>query len=996
MKKVIVCVLVLILCLTAFFACDPVEPTTDYTAALAAAKSTVKNMYDSQSKVTSVDYTLWSQVVGSGVTFDITWTVSITTEGVAADAIKATKGDDAWTVDVPEQCAYVIDYTITATITNGDYSDTISFERQVPKFEVATWEEYKATADETGSSAGDDSPTLQVLGYIVGVNADPGSSSKVSLWLEDATGHGYYAYAPTVDAELSAVLNGDGTADEKRAAINARFPLGTEVIITGKPILYSGAYEFAKGCTYEFTGRTATDAGVTLDYNDRTEAFANAANNDALIQYQSTLATLKNVTMGEIDGYNYHFTVGEKDYICYMNIYLMDSVVNAEVAAKWVVGGKANLTGLINVYSNKYQLYPNGVNSIEIVQEDLTDAEKVARALDTISLEEKYDATFELPTSTWATLTWSVKSGEGVVVDGANAVVTQGKEDLTVVLTATATSGEVSDSKDFTITVPAPKATFILNALNAGNALADKATTEDSYIIIGTVSSIKDAYSEQYKNVSFYVSDGTNEILIFRYNLEDAATIAVGQQVAFAAPIKKYGSDIEAVATFVPLTLTSAADATAAATAGSTDDVSVYGRISEIKDKDAYSSSFNNISFTITDGTGSFYCYRVVGGKDLAVGDYVLVEGTLGAYKGAGQLAQGGTYNKTGIYVAPVVRDPLETEFTTTDYATLAGTVSADNKNSTDAYYAIGWIKSIGNATFGNMTIEDEEGNTLYVYGVYGFDGNVQFGKLPVKPEVGDVVVLHGKMNYYNSAQMKNANLVQHGTDVCALTADYAWAQLAVEKSYDANFTLPAVKSEGATVTWAVKSGDAIVLDGANATVTRGAEDATVVLTASLVIDDAAAVTKDFTVTVPAALAAGVTQTTYTFKDYTAGAQYATEEVHQLDDVVKVTVTDGHFTTQIRLYDSTGENGHDSIAIVSSTKAIDKISLNAGYEVATLNVYGSTDGTNWVLIQELATTSDYADHELDVTGLGYTYLKLDAVGAQIRVASMTLTFAAEA
>lgn len=130
--------------------------------------------------------------------------------------------------------------------------------------------------------------------------------------------------------------------------------------------------------------------------------------------------------------------------------------------------------------------------------------------------------------------------------------------------------------------------------------------------------------------------------------------------------------------------------------------------------------------------------------------------------------------------------------------------------------------------------------------------------------------------------------------------------------------------------------------------------------------------------------------TTYTFSNYTAGTQYADEE-HVLDDDITVKTYDAHFTTQIRLYDTTS---HDSTAVIVSTKVITAASFNAGNSAATLKVYGSTDGETWTEIESFTTKKAYADYELELTNSeNYTYLKLDAVGAQVRVASMTLTFA---
>lgn len=118
------------------------------------------------------------------------------------------------------------------------------------------------------------------------------------------------------------------------------------------------------------------------------------------------------------------------------------------------------------------------------------------------------------------------------------------------------------------------------------------------------------------------------------------------------------------------------------------------------------------------------------------------------------------------------------------------------------------------------------------------------------------------------------------------------------------------------------------------------------------------------------------------------------DEVHVLDEVVTVTTSDAHFREELRLYDSTGATGHDSIAIIESTKVINSVTLNVGNNAATLKVYGSVDGETWVLIQDLTTAKAYTDFTVNCADAGYKYLKLDAVGAQVRVKTMTLEFVA--
>ena len=59
-----------------------------------------------------------------------------------------------------------------------------------------------------------------------------------------------------------------------------------------------------------------------------------------------------------------------------------------------------------------------------------------------------------------------------------------------------------------------------------------------------------------------------------------------------------------------------------------------------------YSSSYNNASFYLTDGTNSIIAYRVVGeeGANLAVGDVVTVKGVISSFNSVNQIASGGSY----------------------------------------------------------------------------------------------------------------------------------------------------------------------------------------------------------------------------------------------------------------------------------------------------------------------------------------------------------------
>lgn len=85
--------------------------------------------------------------------------------------------------------------------------------------------------------------------------------------------------------------------------------------------------------------------------------------------------------------------------------------------------------------------------------------------------------------------------------------------------------------------------------------------------------------------------------------------------------------------------------------------------------------------------------------------------------------------------------------------------MDADGKQ----YIVQGTIKEIRDTMAGNLYIEDEEGHTLYICGLYSADGSVGYDAMEVKPLVGDDVVLQGQLCTYNGeAQMKNARLKSH------------------------------------------------------------------------------------------------------------------------------------------------------------------------------------------------------------------------------------------
>jgi hypothetical protein len=81
----------------------------------------------------------------------------------------------------------------------------------------------------------------------------------------------------------------------------------------------------------------------------------------------------------------------------------------------------------------------------------------------------------------------------------------------------------------------------------------------------------------------------------------------------------------------------------------------------------------------------------------------------------------------------------------------------AYNAETSIEYDVEGTITSITNTTYGNFYIEDAQGNTLYIYGLYDQSGN-RYDKMKNPPKVGDKVILRGKIKNYQGSTIEIMN----------------------------------------------------------------------------------------------------------------------------------------------------------------------------------------------------------------------------------------------
>ena len=226
------------------------------------------------------------------------------------------------------------------------------------------------------------------------------------------------------------------------------------------------------------------------------------------------------------------------------------------------------------------------------------------------------------------------------------------------------TPAETIGTKDAPITVT--------KALEYINALADGGTTDKDAYVTGKITKIitTDANIAQYKNIDYMISDGTNELKVFRgknidnTDFTEAGQISVGDEVVVLGKLMKYAKDgnIEPEVAqgnyLVKLTKGSGGGGTtskygtaespltvAQAMAlidaeGTIAEAFVKGKISQI---DSYSSQYKSITYWISDDGGTTTQLEVYSGKglngadftakeDLTVGQTVTVKGKLKKY----------------------------------------------------------------------------------------------------------------------------------------------------------------------------------------------------------------------------------------------------------------------------------------------------------------------------------------------------------------------------
>ena len=155
------------------------------------------------------------------------------------------------------------------------------------------------------------------------------------------------------------------------------------------------------------------------------------------------------------------------------------------------------------------------------------------------------------------------------------------------------------------------------------------------------------------------------------------------------------------------------------------------------------------------------------------------------------------------------------------------------NQASTAAEYHIGILESAENVAYNNNKVLTGQGTGI-AYSTKGGFFNISSTNTAKNGQLSNVTI-----TYFQEI------VVLTDTEKVALDK----AALEVQDTASEDFVLPTAGEYGSIITW-TSNNAAIAIDGSNATVTRGATDATVTLTATIT-SGSTVDTKEFTVTVP-------------------------------------------------------------------------------------------------------------------------------------------------
>lgn len=208
------------------------------------------------------------------------------------------------------------------------------------------------------------------------------------------------------------------------------------------------------------------------------------------------------------------------------------------------VGDKITVTGNIVNYNGTIEFN----SGCTLDAKTTATAEEIAIAkFAFVELAKEVTENFTLPEG----ITWTVKEGTAITIDGVNATVVRGDADATVVITGTLNG----HTRDFTVVVkatgggsvepPVEDVMTVAEALAAANALGKDEYSAEKVYVEGVVSEIT-KFDSGRSSYTFYIkdADGTDQLTVFSCKTTaDITKIYVGDTVKVYGYLKNYGGN---------------------------------------------------------------------------------------------------------------------------------------------------------------------------------------------------------------------------------------------------------------------------------------------------------------------------------------------------------------------------------------------------------------------------------------------------------------------
>lgn len=282
------------------------------------------------------------------------------------------------------------------------------------------------------------------------------------------------------------------------------------------------------------------------------------------------------------------------------------------------------------------------------------------------------------------TIDWTVDNDSVKIIPGDNKMVTidvddQNPEEVTYVLTATL-KDEAGNTETCSFTHRVPAAIILDDGMSYAD-IVDAAYTleaglamDGTFTLYGTVVSIDTVWSDDYQNITVTIAVAGKEdkpIQCYRLKGDGAKDLAVGDAITVEGTLKNYKGTIEFDSGCTLVGYGEHKDYTALLEAAYTleaglamsEPCTMSGVISKIDT--VWSEDYQNITVTmVVNGVEDkpIQCYRLKGdgAKDLAVGDYITVTGTIKNYKGTIEFDSGCVLDNVVKAAGSAIEEPVE------------------------------------------------------------------------------------------------------------------------------------------------------------------------------------------------------------------------------------------------------------------------------------------------------------------------------------------------